>query len=241
MLARIATPEAAAALAESLVQPDAGLRFDLLKALNKLRRRDPGLMPEGADFAGLLNLELMGYYRSVQILEAFEPRASNLLDRHPSNSVLTRALRERMEYEFERVFRLLALLYPPRDIYNAYVGVKSGRAQLRANALEVLEHLLKPEHYRMLSYVLDPEITASDRLSFARRFCRVGVNSKAEALRILLRCEDRWLCACSLHAIGELGLAELCEDVRQLAHAGDSLLEETWRWTSARLGVAGSA
>jgi len=241
VLARIATPEAAAALAESLVQPDAGLRFDLLKALNKLRRRDPGLMPADADFADLLNLELMGYYRSVQILEAFEPHASNWLDGHPSSSVLTRALGERMEYEFERIFRLLALLYPPRDIYNAYVGVKSGRAQLRANALEVLEHLLKPEHYRMLSYVLDPEITASDRLSFARRFCRVGVNSKAEALRILLRCEDRWLCACSLHAIGELGLAELCEDVRQLAHAGDSLLEETWRWTSARLGVAGSA
>jgi len=240
VLARIATPEAAAALAESLVQPDAGLRFDLLKALNKLRRRDPGLMPEGADFADLLNLELMGYYRSVQILEAFEPHASDLLDTHPSSSVLTRALGERMEYEFERVFRLLALLYPPRDIYNAYVGVKSGRAQLRANALEVLEHLLKPEHYRMLSYALDPEITASDRLSFARRFCRVGVNSKAEALRILLHCDDRWLCACSLHAIGELGLAELREDVRQLACAEDSLLEETWRWTSARLGVAGS-
>jgi len=163
-----------------------------------------------------------------------------LLDRHPSSSVLTRALRERMDYEFERIFRLLALLYPPRDIYNAYVGVKSGRAQLRANALEVLEHLLKPEHFRMLSYALDPEITASDRLSFARRFCRVGVNSKAEALRILLHCDDRWLCACSLHAIGELGLAELCEDVRQLVTAGDPLLEETWTWTSARLGVAGS-
>ncbi len=241
ILARIATPGAAAALAHSLIQPDAGLRYDLLKALNKVRRRDPELLPGDADFGEMVNVELLGYYRSLQILEAFEPQAGALLHSGRSDSVLARALGERMDYELERVFRLLALIYPPGDIYNAYVGVKSGRPQLHANALEVLEHVLKPAHYRMLSYALDPEIGHADRLSFAQRLCHAGVSSKAEALRILLRSDDRWLCACALHAIGESGLTELHDEVQQVPHKGDALLEETWNWTNARLASGARA
>ncbi len=240
VLAAIATPEAAAVLANNLVQPEPGLRFDVLKALNKLRRRDAGLLPRDADFGDMLLMELMGYYRSLQILEAFEPHASVLLGGERSDSVVTRALRERMDWEFERIFRLLALIYPPRDVYNAYVGVKSGRPQLHANALEVLEHLIKPEHYRLLSYVLDPEIAHAEKLNFAQRFCRAGVGSKMEALRILLRSDDRWLCACSLHAIGELHLAEMYEEVQQVPH-DDPLLEEIWTWAATRLAPAATA
>jgi len=241
VLARIATPESAAVLAHHLILPDAGLRFDVLKALNKMCKRDPELLPRDADFADMFNVELMGYFRSAQILEALEPLASTLLPSGPSDSVLTRALRERMDYELERVFRLLALIYPPSDVYNAYVGVKSCRPQLRANALEVLEHLLKPEHYRVLSYALDTEIEHADRLNFAHRLCHTSVTSKVEALRILLRSDDRWLCACALHAIGELGLAELHDEVQRVPRQGDALLEETWKWANARLASAPTA
>jgi len=237
VLARIATSEAAAVLANNLVQTDPGLRFDVLKALNKLRHRDPALLPRDAEFADMLLVELMGYYRSLQILEAIEPHSSSLLGSKGSDSVLTRALRERMDWEFERIFRFLALIYPPRDVYNAYVGVKSGRPQLHANALEVLEHLLKPEHYRLLSYVLDPEIGHAEKLNFAARFCHTTVSSKAEALRILLQSDDRWLCACSLHAIGEMHLEEMKGEVQQVPHE-DSLLDETWKWATARLAAA---
>jgi hypothetical protein len=240
VLARIATAQAAAVLANNLIQTDPGLRFDVLKALNKLRRSDPSLLPRDADFGDMLLAELMGYYRSLQILEAIEPHASSLLGSKSSDSVLTRALRERMDWEFERIFRLLALIYPPRDVYNAYVGVKSGRPQLHANALEVLEHLLKPEHYRQLSYVLDPEVGHAEKLSFAQRFCRAGVSSKTEALRILLQSDDRWLRACSLYAIGEMRLSEMYAEVQQVPHE-DSLLDETWRWTTARLAAAATA
>ncbi|HLW78502.1 MAG TPA: HEAT repeat domain-containing protein, partial [Terriglobia bacterium] len=236
VLARIATPEAAAVLANNLVQPDPGLRFDVLKALNKLRQRDSRLLPRDADFADMLLVELMGYYRSLQILEAFEPHSSELRHSAHSLSVLTRALGERMDYEFERIFRLLGLIYPARDVYNAYMGMKSGRAQLHANALEVLEHLLKPEHYRLLSYVLDPEIGHAEKLSFAARFCRAGVESKTEALRILLQSDDRWLRACSVHTIGELRMAELHDELLETPHE-DALLEETWKWAAARLGA----
>jgi AAA family ATP:ADP antiporter len=238
VLARIPLLESATALTNCLVQSDPGLRFDVLKALNKLRRLNPALVPTHQLFADLLEAELMGYYRSFQVLVALDPVASTA--QHPlgSEPLLTCALRERMEYEFERLFRLLALLYSPRDIHNAYVGLVSGRAQLRANALEVLENSLRQDLYQRLHYALDPEITLEERVAFARRLCRTHVDSKAEALRILIHSADRWLCACALYTVGELCLTELSGDVRQMRCEADPLLAETWQWTCRRLDAS---
>jgi AAA family ATP:ADP antiporter len=241
VLSGIATPGAATALGNSLIQSDPGLRFAVLKALNKLRSRDPALLPKGVDFADMLDSELIGYYRSLQILAAFDPEAWDVLRPPGNESLLSRALRERMDYEFERIFRLLALMYPIRDVHNAYVGITSGRPQVQANALEVLEHLLPPELYRRLSYGLDPEFALAEKLSFAERLCRASVRSRVEALRILLHSKDRWLCACALYTVGDECLVELDEDVRRVPHETDPLLEETWRWAKARLAAAPTA
>jgi HEAT repeat protein len=239
VLVRIGTPNAAAALADSLIQSDPGLRFDVQKALNKVRRRDPGLLTARDEFADMLEMEVIGYYRSLQVLAAFDPEA--ISSRHVStaaDSLLTRALHERMNHEIERIFRLLALLYPPRDIYNAYVGVTSGRPQFHANALEVLEHVLRTEHYRMLACALDPEVSTAERLRYSEQISHTRVNSKVDALRILLHCGDRWLCACALHSIGELQIKELWQELRRVPHQGDTLLDETWNWASSRLALS---
>lgn len=241
VLARIGTAKAAEILSSSMIHSDAGLRFDVLKAMNRLRRQDPALLPPNDEVGDMLEVEAMGYYRSFQILAAFDPAGSGTTgSRHVpgEESVLTRVLRERMEHELERLFRLLALLYPPRDIHNAYAGLTSGQPRVQANALEVLEHLLRPEHYRMLAGALDPDISPKDRLRLAERLCHTKVESRADAVRVLLHSEDRWLRACALHAVGELKLADLAQELARVAHQGDALLEETWLWASLRLGLA---
>ncbi len=238
VLARIATPRAMEVLANNLLQDDPGLRFDILKALNKVRRWEPGLVPENELLPDMLQAELMGYFRSLQVLEAFEPGAGRAGSPRAGEPLLTRALRERMAREMERIFRLLALLYPPQDIYNAYVGIHSGRAHLRANALEVLEHLLPPEIYRALAHALDPELGLENKLRFAQRFCHAGVSSKTDALRVLLNSEDRWMRACALYAVGELRIRELQGELGRLSSGDDPILQETWQWASARLRAA---
>ena len=238
VLARIGSPKAAEILSNSMIHSDAGLRFDVLKAMNRLRKQDPALFPPNDDVGDMLEVEAMGYYRSFQILAAFDPKASASRHVPGEESILTRVLRERMEHELERLFRLLALLYPPRDIHNAYAGLTSGQPRVQANALEVLEHLLRPEHYRMLAGALDPDISLKDKLRFAERLCHTSVESRAEAVRVLLHSEDRWLRACALHAVGELKLADLNQELARVAPKGDSLLEETWNWASLRLGLA---
>lgn len=238
VLARIATPQAATALANSLLQNDPGLRYDLLKALNKLRSLEPGLVPPNEQFEDMLNAELMGYYRSFQILAAFDPQAGTPGAASGPESVLARALRERMDQELERIFRLLGLLYPPRDIHNAYAGLTSGQVRIRANAMEVLEHLVRSDVYKSLVCALDHDVSLKEKLQFALRLCHTSVDSKAEALRILLHSEDRWLRACALFAVGKERLKELNEELRRVPPDGDPLLEETWNWANARLETA---
>jgi ATP:ADP antiporter, AAA family len=241
VLARYGNARAASILLNSMIHSDAGLRFDVLKAMNRLRKSDPALLPPNEEISDMLEAEAIGYYRSLQILAAFDPAYLESLAKRQETgeeSVLARALGERMEHEFERIFRLLALLYAPRDIHNAYAGLTSGQARIQANALEVLEHVLRPEHYKLLSSALDPDIHLKEKLHFAERLCYTRVDSQAEALRILLHSEDRWLRACALHAIGELQLRELNAELPRVERRGDSLLEETWSWTFARLGAS---
>ncbi len=239
-LARIPISESGSALAHSLVQINPGLRYDVLKALNELRDRDPALIPSDVDYGDMVNVELMGYYRSFQILAALDRSSTNTAGAEAANGcqrLLKRAFREHMDQELERIFRLLALIYPARDIRNAFAGLASLRPQLQANALEVLEHLLQPELYRRLANVLDPETDPQRRLDFARRFCGTDVGSRNEALRILLHSEDCWLRACALYVVGGLRLKELLHDMNQVPCDRDPLLAETRSWALAQLAT----
>ena len=241
VLAQIATPKSAAALADSVVQSNPELRYEVIKALNKLRTRDPALLPAGVEIADMLDSELIGYYRSFQILAALDQQDRESRSVPGSETLVTSAVRERMAYEFERLFRLLGLLYPAHDIHNAYAALTSRRPQLQANALEVLEHLLAPDLYRRLVAGVDPESTPAERLDFARRLCRTGVNSRNEALRVLLHSDDEWLRTCAVYGVGQACLAELSDDVLRVPHDGDPVLDETWKWATARLSAGEAA
>jgi len=236
VLARIATADSAAALSGSLIQSVPEVRYEVIKALNQLRARRPELVQAAADIPQMLDYELLAYYRSFQIVAALEMPNGHLWRGAKGSPLVIQAVRERMEQEFERVFRLLGLVYPPADVYNAYLSLTSRRPQLQANALEVLEQLLAPDLYRRLVAVADPESTNERRLALARRLCQTSVDSEPEALRILLHSGDGWLCACALHTIGQARMAELEPEVRALPH-DEPLLERTWTWASARLAA----
>jgi AAA family ATP:ADP antiporter len=241
-LARIHASEAVTALACSLVQSDPLLRHGILKALNRLRRHNPEFsLPTHVDYEDLLNAELMGYYRSFQTLAALDlpPDGSggpaNAGPDHVGSQLLRRAFQERMGEELERIFELMALIYPQRDISNAFWGLTSRQPHLRANALEVLENSLHPNLYRRLANVLDPEVTPQQRLDYARRFCRSEVGSRVEALRILLHSEDLWIRCCAVYMVGMHRLKEHLPDLERCAGNRDPLLLETLAWTQSRL------
>jgi AAA family ATP:ADP antiporter len=62
----------------------------------------------------------------------------------------------------ERICRLLKLISPEHDPLSAFAALRSGDARLKANALEYLENILKPQYRRLLVPLLEHQIPPRD-------------------------------------------------------------------------------
>src|SRR4030095_15869576 len=112
----------------------------------------PDVRVESGVIEVLLAAEIAGHYRSYQVMG---PLRLRLKDDDP----VLEALRHSMEQELERIFRLMALLFPQAALHDAYVGVRSSNPTVRANALEFLDNVLKPELRHVLVPLLDSHVT----------------------------------------------------------------------------------
>jgi AAA family ATP:ADP antiporter len=157
VLLRIGTPAAAAALGEALLEPDLTLRFHVISALNKLQETRRDLVLDRQTIDAVMIAELMGHYRSYQLLGA-------------QGGVANDALQKAMAHELERIFRLMKLLSPKLDLKEAYAGARSSDAVMHANALEFLDNTLSPEMRVLIVPLLDSEVTVAERVKLADRF-----------------------------------------------------------------------
>lgn len=231
-LGLIGTSAAGRALMENLLQSDSTLRFRVISALNKLRQMRPELEIDTQMVETVLAAEIMGHYRSYQILGTL----GGSLD--GSDPVL-RTLRETMDLEVERIFRLLSLLHPQYDLHSAYVGLQSKNAVIHDNALEFLDNVLKPQLRSALVPLLDSEVSIGERARLAGGLVHTNVETREEAVAALMASEDPWLKSCGAYAIGTLRLFSLAEKLEGcLAHA-DPLLRETARQAKIKLATLG--
>ena len=96
------------------------------------------------------------------------------------------AMHRSMEHERERIFRLLSLLLPDVDLQDAYVGLESMQATIRANSLEYLDNVLSPQLRQVLVPVLDPQTTLEERIAIADRLVGAPVNTAEAGIASLL-------------------------------------------------------
>jgi len=233
VLVRVGTAAAARALEEHLLEADAVLRFRIICALNKLRQSNPAISIDEQMTEAVLAAEIMGHYRSYQILGTL---GGNLETDDP----VVRALRETLEQEVERIFRLLGLLFPRHDLHSAYFGLQSTDSVVHANALEFLDNILKPQLRNMLVPLLDSDVKVPERVRLANRIVGTGVESQEEAVAALIASDDPWLKSCGAYAIGSLGLKTLAHELDNCIDHADPLLRETARLAKLRLSEAQS-
>lgn len=175
-----------AALMSGLMGADAGLRQRLITALNKLKQRNPAMALDTGLIELLLAAEIAGHYRSYQILGHLLPGSTG----YPH---VEDALREAMSHELERVFRLMGLLSPEISLEDAYVSMQSENNLVRANALEYLEHVLRPDLREVLLPLIDRQVSDSERARLADRFVGAPLDTADEAVATLLASDDPWL------------------------------------------------
>ena len=231
VMLKVGSQAAGIALAESMLDPDAQVRFRVISALNKLRDLHPTWPFDDRLVQTVLGAEIMGHLRSYQILGTLDKALGD-------STPIAPTLREAMEKELERIFRLLKLIYPTQDLHSAYVGVQSTNAVVHDNALEFLENILVPELRGLLIPLLDSNVSVSQRVGLANRILGTNVGSQEEAVASLISSEDPWLRSCGAYAIGALRLQGFDQALARLADDADPLLKETARQALMRLREA---
>lgn len=232
ILGRIASPEAERILFETLGQSDAVLRFQAVRALNKLRsvRGAPPTEEEKEAIETVLAAEIIGHYRSYQVLGRLSTSGGD------ADAAVMAELRRAMDEELERIFRLLTLLRPGEDFHSAYQGLRADDPVVRAQAVEWLDHVLRPPTLRaLLVPLLDPHVSVDARIAQAERLLGASVASRVDALAVLLASDDPWLNAAALAAVGAFGLQALEPEVDRLLDSPDALVERAARAAKARL------
>ena len=228
VVSRIGGQEAVQILQDCLEQNDVQVRYKILKALNQLRASNAKLIFDERKVLNVLFAELRHYYRSAQLLAAFNPSAmQNGEAGTRRQDLLTLSLLERQEQTMERIFRLLGLLYSHQDIHLAYYGLRSPRSQSRANTVEFLDNLLDPAVRKFLLPLIDHKVTLGQRVRKGRAFWKWKTLSREDALAELLNSDGQWLCACAMYAAGQLQLTSLADSIHQLMQSPDPLVKET--------------
>jgi ATP/ADP translocase/HEAT repeat protein len=228
ILASIGTASAAQVLLDHLLETDTTVRSQILNALNKIRQVHPEIELDTQLLEVVLAAEIMGHYRSYQILVSL---------RSPGNGdePVVRALDESIQQELGRIFQVLTLLNPHLDLHSVYLGLQSNKVTVHDNALEFLENVLKTQLRGMLVPLLDGKVSPTEKAAIAERFVRTKVENREQAVAELVASDDPWLKSCGAYAIGSFGMKSLEGELNRCMQHPDPLLRETARAAKQRL------
>ena len=221
VLQAIGTPAAQYVLLESVLDSDTILRHRVITALNKLGQVYPGA-PGGStpdrdgarrrDHGPLPLVSGAGHARRVA--------------RRPAIPVV-QGLKESMQQEAERIFRLLKILYPEHDMHSAFVGLQADDPVVQDNAMEFLETVLSPQLRGLLVPLFDRGVSPAQRGHLANSLLGASLGDREEAIAVMMLSQDPWLQSCAAYAIGEFRLTRFAAKLDRVGDHPDPLLRAT--------------
>jgi AAA family ATP:ADP antiporter len=215
------------ALLEHLDQDEMDMRYKMIRALSEIREVHSNVHFDSNLVESHITEHIKEYYRLSIMLDAQNGNDSYLL---------RRALKERLELLEHMIFRLLGLIHTPESMRNAYRGVISHNARVRANAVELLDNVLNRNVKRMFFPIVDD----SPRTGFMQKaydlWAMESITDK-EALTLLISSRDNWLKACALYTAGEKRVIEVQEYVRQACGSSNILVRESAELAWKKLGL----
>ncbi|MBK8128190.1 MAG: hypothetical protein IPK53_04355 [bacterium] len=200
ILSMIGTQRCFALLTEYLGMQHVKLRYEVIRALNRMRSRDASLKIKAKRLDPVIWAEIRSYYELTFVLDCVEraPTRDAATGQAVARQLLVRTLHEKLTSGLERIFRLLGLEHPPKDMYHAYLGVTSDVPDQRANAIELLELILRPGMRAALIPIAE-RTGRAELVEFGASLFGLKETSETGALNILLRGDDDWLRTTALH------------------------------------------
>ncbi|MBU2630026.1 MAG: hypothetical protein KKE61_15520, partial [Proteobacteria bacterium] len=198
-------------LAHHLKQQDLGLRYETIRALNKLRIKSNTLVFDKAGIVPRIKNEAGDYMDMLMIL--YSQKQLEPLKKRPgisrARAQLTTALENRMDASLERLFRLLGLKYPPVEMYSAYKGIRSQDREMRLNAMEFLDNVLEINLKNTLMPIIETGSIRPEEMSYPPR---EEIPEEYESYVTLLQGHDDFLKEKTLY------LLSFIEDERYIPH-----------------------
>ena len=245
-IARIGTPRAVEILVAALGDPDGFLRYKAIQALERLRHEDAQLRFPREPIEQLVLRETRRYFAAFtahdnlfvrQRVGGGTPGGPGADDRQP---LLAHALREKATRTHDRIYRLLALIYPWQDIEAARWALDHGDARAQSSASEYLDNILTGGIRRQVLPALE-SLPHDEKVRRGHVLLRSRPRSTEEALLELINDEDQVIAASAIDLVREVREWRLKDDVEfVLAHRDvrDWYVFEAASWTLAahRLG-----
>lgn len=221
VLERIVCQRSVNILVGGLGDRDAAVRFAALRSLGRLRARSPELNYDHDLIKTRVEEEIQKSYRyQGWVLTTWE---------NDHTVLLRKTLREKSYKSVDRLFRLLAMSYPPAELYAASRALYSPSTRIRANAIEYLDNVLTSAHKKRVLGLVEEKPTR-DRV--ARALKDLGERSAdwPESLERQAASDDDWLAACALHTVWatqQKDLYRLIAEPESGKTDGRPLVEET--------------
>ncbi|MDH5385117.1 MAG: hypothetical protein OEY18_10450 [Candidatus Aminicenantes bacterium] len=236
ILALIGSQKSVNLLSRHLILKDSFLRYEIIRALYRLRENFPilkfdgkrieeSILEEAAQYIKLMTLWL-SVMNAIVDDEKIKDSHSDSHQVKRARALLALAIKEKLDESLERIFRLLGLKYTPKDMLNAYLGLKSNRHNLRANAIEFLDNILKADLKKTLIPMIEKPLV-DPMLIGKKKYWGPSVPDEFESMGTLLQGDDGWLKACSIYFLAVVRDDRFIHVVKRLAEAQESIVKET--------------
>jgi HEAT repeat protein len=217
-------------LVAALQDPDGFLRYKAICAIEKLRRENSQLTFDRQPIESLALREASHYYEYLKL-------RFNFLRAHAdgAESLLTRALNEKLQRTLDRIYRLLGLMYPWKDISAARWAIEHAEARERASAFEYLDNLIAGNLRKAVMPIVE-DMPVEEKVRRGSAFLRERSQAGGETLAQLIDDEDQVVASAAIHYVEEKRLWQFVPDLEhslEFRPAKDWYLFEAASWALA--------
>ena len=220
VLRRIAHQRSADVLLKCYRHPEPAIRTEALKALARLREEAPSLAFNDPFLTQGVLSEAHRYY---ELLAAAAGLREHRDRPHSAVSLLARTLDERLDQTMARLFQLLSILYPAKEMQGTYLALSKRDKDTHSAAIDFLDSILEQDLKKVVVPIFDAPERALDR---GKALFGIEPQNAEAVIGDLLQSDEQWIASCAIAAAGELKLRSLAGAVAKAVHRKDSAVSD---------------
>ncbi|HEY6507410.1 MAG TPA: Npt1/Npt2 family nucleotide transporter, partial [Vicinamibacterales bacterium] len=199
-LALLPTTASMDVLVAALADSDGFVRFKTIAALERLHRDHPEVVCPRSTLESLTVQETSRYYNYLTLRHNLSP-----LEPARRESLLDRALDDKLARTVDRVYRLLGLLYGIDDVAAARFSIEQAEPRRRAAAIEYLDNVLSGTLRKRVLPLLE-NAPLADQVRHANHVLKTRPRDVEDTLAQLVHEEDPVVAAAAIHFVARKGM-----------------------------------